>query len=196
MTGKLRSALLPLCVSCSSSPSLSVRRQTVRQTARETYWGKVGHDEPSEVLTALWNEQLLWLEYQSLLLPSEKPPLKTPSTNLLLDCMKRQRLGYALSNPSLWVLLMTHLIVLCRRAIEFLNILVKNSPTNNIFFGLPHSLADIWNLFLLSFDKFLVWSAEKVRPEILLFICYCICLLPPHQQFIFIWWTLKVNLKA
>lgn len=36
--------------------------QTVRQAAKETCREKVGHDELSEVLTALWNEQPLWHE--------------------------------------------------------------------------------------------------------------------------------------
>lgn len=53
-----------------------VHQQHHCQRDSSTGWGKVGHDEPSEVLTALWNEQLLWLEYWSLLLPSENPPLK------------------------------------------------------------------------------------------------------------------------
>lgn len=46
---------------------------------------------------------------------------------------------------------------------------------------------------LLLFDKFRVRSAGKVRPEIHLFIRYCICLLPLHRRFIFIWCSLKVR---
>lgn len=143
--------------------------------------------------SAKWAATLTWI---LITVVTIRKSLNRNHASFPLLCSKLQQRGHAWWNSSLNTDLHDLLITLSSsRDIEFWNILSKNNrQTKLIWF--TSSLADIRNNFLLLFDNIGVWSAEKVSPEILLFILYCICSLPPDQQSLFIWWTLKVSLKT